>query len=125
MLKAPWPYKIFLLLIFGVAYCGLYVYPNFHPRYLPAGLPISALEASIPFLPWTVLIYTSDYVYMGLTVALLDERLAFHRFARQALLVLFFGGIFFWLFPTMIPTRVETLGTKTLWCACCSTWCIF
>jgi membrane-associated phospholipid phosphatase len=112
MLKSPWPYKIFLLLVFGVAYSIFYVYPNFHPTFSPAGLPFSVLETRIPFIPWTILIYTSDYVYMGLTVVLLDDRVSFHRFARQALLVLIFGGFFFWFFPTMIPSRIESFDDE-------------
>jgi membrane-associated phospholipid phosphatase len=106
MLRAPWPYKIFLLLVFGLLYTLMYIVPNFHPASVPQGLPISLLEKHIPFMPWTILIYTSDYIFMGLAVILIDERFEFHRFTRQAILVLIFGGTFFWFFPTVLP-RVE------------------
>jgi hypothetical protein len=101
-LKPPWPYKLFLLGVFSLLYFVFYVYPNFRPIFEPRTLPMLDFERAMPFLPWTVVIYTSDYFFMGCVVALLTERRAFHAFARQTILVLMVAGFFFWFFPTSI-----------------------
>lgn len=104
-------YKVRFVSFFALAYGFLYVFPNLRPLYEPFVLPQTSFEKNLPLVPWTVLLYTSDYFLVGSAVFLLKELPVFQRFARRATLVLLISGLCFWLFPTQYP-RPE-LSTPT------------
>lgn len=101
LLPSPWPYKLFLFAFFAVGYAICYIHPNFNSYFKPVELPLTWIDRSTPFLPWTFLIYTSDYILIFLAIALTTDRVHFHLLARRAFLALFIGGAFFYLWPTL------------------------
>ncbi len=105
-------YPARFLSFFAVAYGFLYVFPNLYPLYEPFVLPLTAIEKNIPLIPWTVLLYTSDYFLVGSVVFHVKEPRAFRRFARRATLVLFTSGVCFWLLPTQYlrPALSQPVG---------------
>lgn len=94
-------FKVFL--IFAVAYVIFYIFPNFYATWQPALLPLSWLDKSVPFLPWTFLIYTSDYLLIASTILIISERKSFNSFGRMMFLALLICGLFFLFFPTTYP----------------------
>lgn len=104
--RSTWKYKVLLVLGFAAAYMILYVLPNFHPLFPPRHLPLLAIDRAVPFLPWTFIIYLSDYL-LALTVILwIDSHDRFHSLARVAFTVLVLSGICFIFFPTTYPRPV-------------------
>ncbi len=57
----------------------------------------------MPFLPWTFVIYVSEYLLVALAIILIQDFHHFNSFARQAFASLFIIGAAFFLFPTIYP----------------------
>lgn len=100
-----WRYKILCFLLFGAAYCLFYLWPNFWPLFPPAFLPLSSIDLAVPFLPWTFLIYVSDYLVFVIAIYMLDLE-GFNAFSRKMFLTLLICGGFFIFFPTAYPRPV-------------------
>ncbi|MCB0405439.1 MAG: phosphatase PAP2 family protein [Bdellovibrionales bacterium] len=95
-------YKLTVFLLYACCYAIFYLYPNLNPLWEPQFISMLAIDRNTPLIPWTFLIYTSDYLLI-LTVILWTSREEFNHFARMAFLVLFFCGAFFYLMPTTYP----------------------
>ncbi|MCB0406282.1 MAG: phosphatase PAP2 family protein, partial [Bdellovibrionales bacterium] len=95
-------HKLTVFLLYACCYALFYLYPNLYPVWEPQFLPMLAIDRATPLVPWTFLIYTSDYLLI-LTVILWTSREEFNHFARMAFMVLFFCGVFFYLMPTTYP----------------------
>jgi len=89
--------------IYTIAFGVFYVYPNFFPLSEPMFLPLLSIDKVTPFIPWTFLIYTSDYFLIFLVVILIKEKEHFNSFVRMAFGVLFCCGLFFLFLPTTYP----------------------
>ena len=103
MTKCSWTYKFTLLGGFTLGFFIFYLYPNVFPLFEPKYLPLLAIDRIAPFMPWTFLIYTSDYVLIFLVLILLDKREHVNSFARMAFGVLVCCGLFFLFLPTAYP----------------------
>lgn len=95
--------KLLLLSLFGLAYAPLYIFPNVQPISPPRELPLWQVDHAIPFLPWTFLVYISEYLLVAGTIILIKDLHEFNSWARQAFLVLFISGAFFLFSPTTYP----------------------
>lgn len=88
--------------MFGVAYL-LYFVTNHHPYFTPKELPMSWIDEAVPFVPWTVLIYVSEYFYFTFVYMLCRN----HRVLNQYLYAFFCTQLFscaiFFFFPTTYP----------------------
>jgi len=85
------------------AYWVLYVIPNFFSSAPAHQLPLLWIDQAVPFIPWTFLIYTSDYLLFLITILWLSEKERFLSFSRMMFGVLFLCGLFFYGFPTIYP----------------------
>ncbi len=85
-----------------LAYSVFYIYPNFHPAFPPTYLPLTALDFIFPLVPWTFLVYVSDYILVLTAIWLLQDE-GFHSFARMAFMTLILCGLFFIFMPTVYP----------------------
>lgn len=99
-------YKVCLFLAFVALYVVLYVLPNFAPLFPPRQLPLLWIDRATPFLPWTFVVYLSDYVLAFTVILSLRQWDEFHRFVRMAFTVLILSGLFFTFFPTTYPRPV-------------------
>lgn len=99
-------YKLFVLLLFVVAYCGFYVFPNLYPTSPPAFLPLMPVDVAIPLLPWTFIVYTSDYLLTALVIWIIKDEARFNRLARMSFSGLIAAGTFFLVFPTRYPRPI-------------------
>jgi membrane-associated phospholipid phosphatase len=95
--------KLKVLAVFALGYGVFYIFPNFYASWKPSQLPLTWIDHSIPFLPWTFLIYTSDYLLILLTVLIIQDKDSFLSFSRTMFCTLFICGIFFISFPTTYP----------------------
>jgi membrane-associated phospholipid phosphatase len=86
-------------LIFALAYGALGTCPWSEPSYLP----LTPVDQAIPLLPWTLLIYLSDYVFILLVMVSLkkseDFTTAFYRMIAGIVMTF----VVFLIFPTVYP----------------------
>lgn len=94
--------KFLSFIRFSVAYTLFYIWPNFFPWGNPTQLPLTGFEMSLPFVPWTFIIYVSDYLLFFTVICFLEKQ-AFGIFSRRMFLTLFICGFFFFFFPTIYP----------------------
>lgn len=103
MEKVTWKYKLVTLAVFAVAYLVFYIYPNFHPSFHPFYLPLLDIDYAVPFVPWTFILYLSDYVLVASIIAMVSEKAQFQSFTRVSFFTLAMCGTFFLFFPTSYP----------------------
>lgn len=96
-------YRLGIFALFMSAYGLLYVIPNFFLSLPPKELPMLWIDRAVPLVPWTFLIYTSDYFVFVVAMFLLTEKEKFNSFTRMMFGVLFVCGAFFYGFPTTYP----------------------
>lgn len=101
--SVSWKFKLLMLGWFSLAYLFFYIYPNFHPSFQPYYLPLWKVDHVVPFLPWTFIVYLSDYVLIACVIALINDMPRFRSFARVCFLTLIMCGTFFLFFPTRYP----------------------
>ncbi len=98
-----WKHKLRLLSLFAVVYAFFYLLPNFRPFFPPVRLPLLGIDELVPFLPWTFIIYLSDYA-LAITGIVLTKNLEdFNALTRMAFMALVICGIFFFFAPTIYP----------------------
>jgi len=99
----PLLYKIKLLLMFLMAYSLFYVYPNFSSTGSAVTLNLNWIDLNVPFMPWTFIVYTSDYYFFAVVILMLKDKSAFKSFARLMFGTLIVCGMFFIFYPTTYP----------------------
>lgn len=91
--------------IFFIAYFELLRGPA-HPVTV---MPLTPLDALIPFQPGAVWAYVSLWVYIGIAPALLPTMAAGYRYAAWAAALCGSGLLCFWLWPTMVPPSLHAV----------------
>ena len=106
-----WPFGILGAVIFTCVYSLL----GWFPWQQAELLPLLDLDRAVPFLPWTVLVYISDYLFIVLLVRNLDstERLSRASYTVGLGAVLTFG--IFLLFPTVYPRQQQDMQLLWAW----------
>src|SRR4051812_6082269 len=102
MVKTNWKLKLGLFLLFAVGYAFFYILPNFHPLFPPAMLPRLGIDRVVPLIPWTFLVYLSDYAFIFIAISIIHDE-EFFAFARMNFGALVICGAFFLFFPTTYP----------------------
>lgn len=92
----------------------IYAIPNHFPIFEPRLLPLSNFELSIPLVPWTVWIYSTEMILIALPFfatkdAESSNRYLFAFFALQTL-----SCVFFVFFPTTYPRDLYPLDPQTM-----------
>ena len=96
-------YRLMLFALFMVVYCILYVIPNFFSTQEAFQLPFLWIDRVVPLIPWSFLVYTSDYFVFIFAIFILSQKDEFHAFARLMFGILLVCGTFFYLYPTIYP----------------------
>lgn len=101
-MRVPFLYKLKMFVIFAAAYLLCYVYPNFFGA-SAVELPLWGIDRAIPFVPWTFIFYTSDYILILIAILTIHDMDRFNSYARMCFYVIFMAGIVFYFFPTTYP----------------------
>jgi membrane-associated phospholipid phosphatase len=96
---------------------GSYLYTNHYPLRIPMQIPFTAIDHAIPFLPWTVWIYMSDYFIFILSFFPMKNPLKSQQFLMAMIGTHLISLIFFLGWPTTyprdtfpLPTDIDTLS---------------
>ncbi|MBC7385731.1 MAG: phosphatase PAP2 family protein [Cryobacterium sp.] len=101
----------------------MYRYTNHHPVFTPRELPMLAIDRMVPFVPWTVLIYVSEYLFFTAVYLVCKDmdnvnKYIYSFFTTQAL-----SCLIFFVWPTVFPRERfpipddinPALGTLWMW----------
>lgn len=98
---------------------GLYFLSNHYPILEPRLLSMTALDRAIPFLPWTVWVYVSEYVYFIVIYLLCREPINMNRYVSAVLAIQVLSVLIFTLWPTTYPRDLfplpANLDPTTTW----------
>jgi membrane-associated phospholipid phosphatase len=108
------------VILFFIAYI-LYFTTNHYPAFPPKLLPMTFIDEWVPFLPWSVIIYVSEYLYfvvIYLTIRDFENlnKYFYSFFCTQAL-----SCAVFYFFPTIYPRENFPIpselpeGLRLLW----------
>ena len=89
-------------LLFAIGFF-LYYSTNHYPVYAPSLLPITRLDQAIPFLPWTVLVYVSEYVFFVVIYLTSKDYANLNKFFYSFLFTQSLSCLIFYFFPTVYP----------------------
>ena len=88
------------------AFVVLYMIPNHIHLFEPQTIYMFGFEPLIPFIDWSVFVYMSDYLYIGLVFFLLKERENMNKIYYSQILMLLFAMVVFTLYPTSYPRPI-------------------
>ena len=100
---AGWKYKLGLLGLFSMAYLIFYVYPNFNPPVEPRDLPLLLIDRIAPFLPWTFIVYLSEFFLIAAAIVLIKDLERFNSFTPAYIHCTWNYRSDFLFFPDILP----------------------
>jgi membrane-associated phospholipid phosphatase len=105
--------KVTLLAWFMLGYMVFYIFPNFYASWRPVQLPLTVVDRRVPLVPWSFLIYTSDYLLISLTILMINSKVSFFSFSRMMFSALVLCGLCFLFFPTTYPRPIYPTVEQT------------
>ncbi len=104
------------VLIFGAA-AILYLTSNHFHIFTPRLLPLSRIDVAVPFVPQTVWLYVSEYLYAAIIYCSYRDTLNLNKCIYAVFSLLLTCVLVFWLWPTTISRDMfplpENLGPVT------------
>ncbi len=95
----------------------LYLLPNHLHFFSPRLLPLSRIDVAVPFVPQTVGLYVSEYLYFAVVYLSFRDILNLNRFIYAFFSILVACVLVFWIWPTTISRDLfplpETLDPVT------------
>ncbi len=89
-------------LMFALSYT-IYYLTNHHPVFTPVELPMSWIDQMTPLIPWTVVIYMSEYFYFAFVYILLKNTRNLSMYLYSFFSLQVFACIIFFFYPTTFP----------------------
>jgi membrane-associated phospholipid phosphatase len=107
-------------LMYAMGYT-LYYLTNHYPTFEPKQLPMLWVDQNTPFLPYTVLIYISEYFYFAFVYILLSQYNNINKYLYSFFFLQLFSCTIFLAYPTIYPRELFPVPTDLpLWLQ--STW---
>lgn len=88
---------------------ALYLFTNHYPFSEPRLLPFTALDQAIPFLPWTVWIYTSEYSFFIVIYLICRSTVNLNKYFYALVGLQIVSSIIFMIWPTTYPRHLYPL----------------
>jgi membrane-associated phospholipid phosphatase len=109
-------------LMYGLSYY-LYYIINHNPLYEPKMLPLTWVDEKAPFLPWSVLIYVSEYLFFGVVYYLLKNYNNINKYLYSYFMLQMVSCMIFVMYPTILPRDNFPIPTDLpLWLQSIWTW---
>ena len=84
MSRPSWKYKLFLLFVFYAVYSFFYLLPNLRPFFPPTQLSMLEIDQVVPLIPWTFVVYISDYLLVLVAIIIISDMDVWHSYARMS-----------------------------------------
>ena len=98
--------RVMMALLCALVFFIGYTVPNHFHLFEPQLLPLTQWDLAIPFMPWTIFAYVSEYVLFVSAYFLFSDGLNRNRYVWGYFGVLLVGAFFFVFYPTTYP-RVD------------------
>lgn len=92
-----------MALLCGVLFFFGYSIPNHFHLFEPQLLQLTTLDKAVPFLPWTIYVYTSEYCLFVSAYFLFSDEHTRNKYVWAYCGVLLVGAFFFVFYPTTYP----------------------
>src|SRR6185437_1308594 len=97
--RTKYPYAI-LWVIIGAA---LYLSSNHFPLHSPRYLPLTRWDRAIPFVPWTVWIYSSEFLLFFTVYGFSRDIVNANKYLYSFLALQVVSVVIFFIWPTVYP----------------------
>jgi membrane-associated phospholipid phosphatase len=108
-----WPHRrrdLSVVAAFAMTLHGVvYLLANHYPLGVVRQLRLSALDLAVPFWPWTVFIYLSDYLLLFLSFQCCRTRASADRFLFAEFFVIAASTLTHWTYPVAFPRALFPL----------------
>lgn len=102
-----WPHRrrdLAVLAVVATAMHGfVYLLANHYPLGVARRLPLSAVDLAVPFWPWTVFVYLSDYLLLFTAFLCCRTRASADRFLLAQFFVISIATLTHWSYPVAFP----------------------
>lgn len=88
--------------------------PNHFPWLPPRLLPMTWTDTTIPFLPYTFWLYTSEYLFFAVIYLACKSMMNLNKFLYSFLALQAISITIFWIWPTTYPRHLYPLMSDTL-----------
>lgn len=102
--------KYLLSILWVVIGATLYLTSNHFPIYPPQMLPLTQLDKSIPFVPWTVWVYNTEFFLFFSAYILSKDMVNANKYLYSFLTLQIISVIIFLFWPTTYPRDQFPLG---------------
>ncbi|MFZ5443079.1 MAG: phosphatase PAP2 family protein [Myxococcota bacterium] len=102
----PFNQRFRTITLASVAHAVFYFTANHYPLHEPWLLPMTRLDAAVPFLPWTVVPYLSAYALAFVGYLSLRRAENGLRFVQVFLTCVVVAGLTHWALPTRFPREL-------------------
>lgn len=103
--KNRYPFGFVLSLIATV----LYMASNHLHFFTPQLLPLFWIDSTVPFIPNTVWIYTSEYIFFIVAYVTCKDLVNLNKFCYSFLVLQVVSVMIFWIWPTTYPRELYPL----------------
>ena len=93
----------------------LYLTSNHIHLFPPRLLPMSPLDHAVPFMPWTVWIYTSEYLFFAAVYVTCRDLVNLNKYLYSFIVLQSVSVAIFWLWPTTYPRDAFPLTKDIPW----------
>ncbi len=97
------PRKLSAAIVMTLVFMTLYSIPNRIHRVPPHLLHLTWVDNWVPFLPWTIWIYTSEYIFIFVMFFMARDWLNLNRYLYAYLFMQIVACMVFWIYPTTYP----------------------
>ena len=98
-------------LMYGLGY-SLYYITNHYPVNIPQPLPLTWVDQNCPFLPYSVLIYISEYFFFAFVYILLSSYDNINRYLYSFFLLQAVSCFVFVVYPTVYPRELFPISAE-------------
>jgi len=96
-------------LMLGILATTLYLTSNHFHFFTPQLLPLSWVDTLVPFLPYTVWIYISEYVFFAVVYITCKDMVNLNKYFYSFLVLQSLSVLIFWVWPTTYPRELFPL----------------
>jgi membrane-associated phospholipid phosphatase len=91
----------------------MYHFTNHYPVFTPRELPLLPIDHALPFIPWTVLIYVSEYFFFVVVYMTCRDMENVNKYIYSFLTTQGFSCLIFLFFPTIFPRELFPIPEGT------------
>lgn len=104
-----WKFKWFAGVLLFLITVGIYSLSNRYPLYPPKTVRLVSLDSKIPFLPWTIWIYLSIFIYLIVVYFLNRCVVSLNKHLYSFLTLVLISGFIFNFCPSAYPRELYPL----------------